>query len=217
MATNQRGEVTAVDVLLVPDAVLMEHASAVNDRLRSAYPDGFALDAGHRPHVTLIQSYFPTAQLDDIYAEVQRVFDGAPVAAWILTAVRYYYLPWRNLGLAGIVVTPTAELKTLQQLLLDAVAPFATVGGTADAFVTSPDDSDINQATLDYVGAFTHVATGPHFNPHVSVGMGLQRDLDEMLAEPFEEFTFRAAGAASYQLGNFGTASKLLHSWELHP
>ncbi len=32
-----------------------------------------------------------------------------------------------------------------------------------------------------------------------------------MLAEPFESFTFSPAGAAVYQLGQFGTAAKKLH------
>jgi hypothetical protein len=36
-----------------------------------------------------------------------------------------------------------------------------------------------------------------------------------MLAEPFQPFTFSPAGAAVYQLGQFGTAAKKLKAWEL--
>ena len=39
--------------------------------------------------------------------------------------------------------------------------------------------------------------------------------LDKMLAEPFEPFIFSPAGAAVYQLGQFGTASKKLNGWDL--
>ena len=42
-------------------------------------------------------------------------------------------------------------------------------------------------------------------------------DLDKMLAEPFEPFTFSPAGAAIYQLGPFGTAAKKLKEWDLKP
>lgn len=216
MPAVHRSAVTAVDVLLQPDAAMLERASAVNERLRAMYPDGFALDAAHRPHITMVQGYFPTARLAELFAAVHGVFDAEPVAAWPLTAVGLYYLPWQNLGLAGIVITPTPEAVQLQQSLLDAVAPLRADAGTADAFVTTPDDPEVNQATLDYVGAFEQVAAGERFNPHVSVGMALRDDLDAMLAEPFDEFTFSAAGAAAFQLGNFGTASRLLHSWELH-
>jgi hypothetical protein len=43
-------------------------------------------------------------------------------------------------------------------------------------------------------------------------------DLDQMLAEPFEEFTFSPAGAAVYQqlpLGQFGTAAEKLKELDL--
>ncbi len=36
-----------------------------------------------------------------------------------------------------------------------------------------------------------------------------------MLAEPFEAFSFAPAGAAVYQLGQFGTAAKELKTYKL--
>ena len=41
--------------------------------------------------------------------------------------------------------------------------------------------------------------------------------LDKLLAEPFEAFTFLPAGAAVYQLGQFGTAAKKLKQLGLKP
>jgi hypothetical protein len=43
--------------------------------------------------------------------------------------------------------------------------------------------------------------------------MGSRADLDAMLTAPVTDFSFSPGSAAAYQLGNFGTASKLLHSW----
>jgi hypothetical protein len=48
--------VTAIDILLEPDATMIQHAEAVNARLRSVFPKGFSLDASHRPHVGSRQS-----------------------------------------------------------------------------------------------------------------------------------------------------------------
>ena len=45
--------------------------------------------------------------------------------------------------------------------------------------------------------------------------MASQDYLKQMLAEPFEGFTFSPAGASVYQLGNFGTAQKKLKALEL--
>ena len=50
-------------------------------------------------------------------------------------AFKYYYIPWKDIGLGGIVVEPTDDLLRLQQELIDAVAPFTEKTGTAAAFV----------------------------------------------------------------------------------
>jgi hypothetical protein len=111
-----------------------------------------------------------------------------------LKAFKYYYIPWKDIGLGGIVVEPTDDLLRLQQELIDAVAPFTEKTGTAAAYVTTPDDPDINQPTIDYVAAFVPEATGKNFNPHVTIGVAPQDCLKEMLAEPFDVFTFSPAG-----------------------
>jgi hypothetical protein len=98
----------------------------------------------------------------------------------------------------------------LQQDLIDAVAPFTERTGTAAAFVTTPDDPETNQPTIDYVAAFVPEATGKKFNPHVTIGVATQDYLKEMLAEPFDVFTFSPPSASLNQLGNFGTARKEL-------
>ena len=89
--------------------------------------------------------------------------------------------------------------------------------GTAGAFVTTPEDPEINQPTIDYVAAFLPEATGKKFNPHVTIGVAPQDYLKEMLAEPFDVFTFSPASASVYQLGNFGTARKELKALNPEP
>ena len=71
----------------------------------------------------------------------------------------------------GNCVEPTDDILRLQQDLIDAVAPFTQKTGTAAAFVTTPDDPEINQPTIDYVAAFVPEATGKKFNPHVTIGV----------------------------------------------
>jgi len=206
---------TAVDFLLEPDATMLERAAAANDRLRAVYPDGFALDALHRPHITMVQGYFPTDRLDEIFAAAKIVLDREPIASWPLRAFAYYYLPLEGIGLAGIVVEPSEVLVGLQRKLLDALAPFTATGGSADAFAKTADEPEINDAGIAYTEVFEAVAAGANFNPHVTIGISTRAHLDEMLAEQFDEFSFSTVGAAAYQLGNFGTAAKQLRRWEV--
>jgi len=212
---DKKNPVTAIDILLEPDAAMMKHAEAANARLREGFAEGFALDETHQPHISCLHRYVRTADLDKVYEAVGKVLAGENPAAWKLKAYEYYYLPWKDIGLAGIVIEPTDDLIKFQKKLIDAVAPFTESTGTAAAFVTTREDPDINQPTIDYVAAYVPNATGKKFNPHVSIGIASQDYLKKLLAEKFEAFTFSPAGVSVYHLGNMGTARKKLKSWEL--
>ena len=212
-----QNSVTAIDILLEPDATMLRHAEANNARLLKVFPKGFALDATHRPHITLIQRFVRTAELEKVYTAAGKVLSDTNVNGMKLEAFKYYYIPTGANGLAGICAKPTPELLKLQADVIAAVAPFTVKTGDSSAFVTTPDDPIIDPLLISYVSAFVAKGTGEHFNPHVTTGIAPREYLDKMLAEPFEPFTFSPTGAAVYQLGQFGTAAKKLNEWDFKP
>jgi len=143
----QASDVTAIDIILEPDATMLQHAEANNARLLKVFPGGFALDASHTPHITMIQRIVRTADLDKVYAAAAEVFARADVTAMKLEAFKYYYAPSGDTGSAGIVAKPTPELIKLQADLIAAVTPFAVETG-ASAFVTTPDDPMIDPGII---------------------------------------------------------------------
>lgn len=205
---------TAIDVLLLPDQTMVDVAKRDNERLRQNYPASFALDATHRPHVTLVQRYVVTKDLGQVYAAVMRVLNRERPIGWELEATGYYYLDFNDTALAGIVIAPTPELRRLQQEVIDAVAPFTRPNGTAAAYVTSPSAPGVNLPTLDYVNTFVPKRNGANFNPHVTIGVGQIPFVEQMKAAPFPTFKFKIAGSAVFHLGNFGTAAKELWVWQ---
>jgi hypothetical protein len=207
---GQQNAVTAIDILLDPDETMIGHAHAVNARLLTAYPAGFALDAAHQPHITVLQRFVNTAALDEVFAAAETVLVGEDPASWRLRAVKYYYIPAPPIGVAGIVIEPTADLLRLQQRLIGAIAPYTVLTGTVAAFASTQDGRDIQDELIEYVTNFVGDSSGDKFNPHVTTGAAPIAYLDEMLAEPFEAFVFCPSGAAIYQLGTFGTAQKKL-------
>jgi hypothetical protein len=208
---------TAIDILLQPDVTMLQHSAADNAHLLKTYPKGFALDESHRPHITMLQCFVRTADLDKVYAAVGKVLAATNVNAMKLDATKRYYLPAGQLGVAGIVAKPTAELLKLQADIIAAVAPFTVVTGPIGAFTAGHENPAIDTMMIDYVSTFVQNAAGEKFNPHVSTGTGPLADLDNLLAEPFEPFTFSPEGAAVYQLGPFGTAAKKLREFDLKP
>ncbi len=213
----QEEPVTAIDIVLEPDNAMIQRAQAANARLLGVYPQGFALDESHHPHMTMIQQFVRTDALDKVYAAANAVLAKEKPTTWTLKATKYYYLPTPQLGVAGIVVEPNEDLHRLQDELIAAVAPYVAKTGTPAAFSSDEDGRDIQEGLIGYVADFVQVAAGDKFNPHVSVGVATQEYLNRMLAEPFEPFTFSPAGASVYQLGTFGTARKALKKLTLAP
>src|SRR5438874_13530818 len=80
--------VTAIDILLEPDATMLKHCEANNARLLKVYPKGFSLDAAHRPHITMIQYFVRTADLDKVYAAAHKVLATANPNAMKLEAFK---------------------------------------------------------------------------------------------------------------------------------
>jgi hypothetical protein len=209
--------ITAIDILLEPDATMLRHAQANNDRLLKVFPKGFELDEAHRPHITLIQRFVRTEDLDQVYAAAEKVLVDANVTRMRLEAFKYYYAPGPGVGVAGIVARPTPTLLRVQQELIAAVSPFTVETGPIDAFTAPHGDPSYDALLIGYVSTFVPKQSGEQFSPHVSTGVATREYLDRMLAEPFDPFTFSPAGAAVYQLGPFGTAAKKLKEWNLKP
>jgi hypothetical protein len=211
-APTKPNDVTAIDILLDPDATMIQHAQAANAQLRQNYPKGYTLGGAHAPHVSVLQRYVKTADLPKVYAAADKVFAKENPTSWKLTAYKYDYIPDKPLGLGNILVKTTPDLLRLQQELIDAVTPFTAPTGTAAAFVTTPQDPDIVPPLIPYVANFVPEHSGDHYVPHVTIGLGTIDFLNTMVSAPFDTFTFSPAGASVYHLGNYGTAMKKLHS-----
>ena len=52
---SEKEALIAIDVLLDPDATMLSKAEATNARLRENFPKGYALDALHAPHISVLQ------------------------------------------------------------------------------------------------------------------------------------------------------------------
>ncbi len=84
----QENPVTAIDIALEPDATMVQHAEAANGRLLKVFPKGFSLDATHHPHISILQRYVRTADLDKVYAAAGKVLADEKVTSWKLKAFK---------------------------------------------------------------------------------------------------------------------------------
>ena len=59
--------ITAIDIVLEPDATMIQHAQAANAGLLKNFAKGFALGDEHAPHMSVMGGYVNTADLDKLY------------------------------------------------------------------------------------------------------------------------------------------------------
>ena len=131
-------DLTAIDILINPDEATIQHARKVNARMRESVTDGFARDATHQPHITTLQRYVHTADLEKVYEAVGKTLADTEVASLAYEAVAIRHTDWGvpGQGLAVLVIQPSPPVLDLQARLLAALMPFCGSGGTAAAFVT---------------------------------------------------------------------------------
>lgn len=212
-------ELTAIDILIHPDGAMLARARSVNERMLQsvAPPDGFALDEHHQPHITVLQRYVGTVELDAVYEAIDAVVRAVDLAALEFTAVaiRHMEVGSPGVGLSGIVVEPGPEVRDFQRRLIDVLAPFTGNGGTADAYVRTDAEPEINDTTIDYVERYVPAHSGENYLAHVTVGLATLDDLSAIEAEPFDPLIFRPGGVSVYHLGNNGTAAQRLRSWSV--
>jgi len=206
-------QLIAIDVLLEPNPTMVEKSNAVNARLRGNYPAGYALDATHAPHVTLLQRFVRAKDLDAVTAALTKVFATERPTDLQLKATGYLYGIWGGAAVTAFVVERTPELMRLHQKVIDVVAPFSVSNGSAAAFV----GTGINAETIGWVEHFIPESSGAKYLPHVTLGVANEDFVKGIKAAPFQEFTFKADGVALYQLGNFGTAAKKLWEYQGQP
>ncbi len=97
----------AVNVLLDPDDAAVERAQAVNARLLEDHPSGFALDADHAPHVSVLHRFIRTADLDDMAQTLATVLSTAPPMDWGSTEER----PAPRTGTGSSSTTPEPVME----------------------------------------------------------------------------------------------------------
>jgi hypothetical protein len=210
-------ERTAIDILIDPDEGAMERARKVNARLLKSVPlpQGWALDDTHQPHITTLQRYVRTADLESVFDAVEMTLAETELASLSYEAVKITHADWGFPGIAptALLVEVNDEVLAFQARLLEAIAPFVEPGGDAAAFVADPGE-EISPTIIDWVEAYSPAQIGAgRYLPHLTVGVATFDDLKVIEAQPFDAFAVHPAGVAVYHLGNNGTARKLLKAW----
>jgi 2'-5' RNA ligase superfamily len=217
MAAEAEASVVAINILAVPSQPARDYARELNERLDHTHPKSFVFDETHVPHISILHRFVAARDLPQIYATVERLVSDHPLRGTELTATGLEYSRWEDAGIVSIKLETTPELTQLQTDLIRALQPYATPSGGRDAFVTSPDAPNIDAKTIEYVKTFEQEQVGDRFKPHITVGLSDSATPKNLQARSMSPMKFTIESLAICQLGNVGTARKLLWSSSTRP
>jgi hypothetical protein len=210
-------DLTAIDILINPDDATIARAREVNAKMLKSMPEGWVLDDTHQPHITTLQRYVRTTDLEKVYEAVEKTITATDMTALSYQVTNITHADWGFPGYGPTVlqVEVSPEVLAFQAKLVAAVEEFVESGGTDEAYVKDPGE-EISPTIIDWVEKYVPAQIGArNYFPHLTVGVAKFDDLKIIEAEPFEPSTVHAAGVAVYHLGNNGTARAELKSWQL--
>jgi hypothetical protein len=139
-------DLTAIDVLINPDDAMIARAKSLNARLLTSIPPpaGFALDENHQPHVTTLQRYVRTADLDRVFDAVEEAVNSVDISTLSFTALGTAHMEdpaQPGVGLLVIGATPAPEVLDFQAALIEATKQFTPRTGVPPTRTSGPTPS----------------------------------------------------------------------------
>ncbi|MBI2833353.1 MAG: 2'-5' RNA ligase family protein [Acidobacteria bacterium] len=203
--------VVAIDVALLPPPGIVALAERLNALARSG--DDLTLDADHLPHLTIVQQFIRRERLDEACAQVEDVWrTTSPFTVRLESRTKSSGSPHSSLlsphspvpATIVLEVEPSPDLRRLHELMLEALAGYAHLAGTADAFAAGEEP---RLQDVEYVKVFHTMSAGGRFSPHITLGHG---EHEFLASGPLD---FPADHLALCQLGRFCTCGVVLREW----
>lgn len=206
-APNQK-DVLAIDVLLTLPEDLYQQAISLNRSILEDNADNFTLDDNHIPHITLLQCYI----LESDMPRIEKLLDGLykTIENDTLWADHLQYSKDKAESFSSIGIKKSEPLMALHEKVIALLEPYILPSGSQTAYIQNADGAPIDDFTIAYVPKFVSHYSFENFNPHISLGVAQTSVLDSLAEHSFHRTKFHATSISVYQLGNFGTAQKLL-------
>lgn len=210
--TSKMENIIAIDVLLIPSEEMNAQAIQLNTLMKQNNPETIKLDENHVPHITLLQCFVNEKDLPKINKALDGLFET--IAQDSMKAESLFYYEEKEESFAMIRVKKSTRLMKIHKKAIELVKPYIVTNGSEKSFVQNPDGSPISESTVSYVPDFVNKYSFKNFDPHISLGVAQKTLLDSLEQHVFKPIHFKATSVSVYQLGDHGTAQKLL--WKSH-
>lgn len=192
--------ILAIDVAVLVPNPIATIAVRGSRELAAGQPAALHLDDTHHPHITLAQQFIDQSRLSDLLEELDRLLRHEPGVALRLAGAS------ADRGTIALLVDDSPDLQRLHEAVMDAIEPFESPDGGADAFQS--DGETIRAQDVDWVRSYRENSAYAHYRPHVTLGHGAR-------VPQVESIEFGATRIAVCRLGRFCTCRAILREWTL--
>lgn len=194
----------AVDVVLLPEEVMMDKAIQANAKLVEKFGKEIVLNKKDcLPHISLAMGCIQQGDIDSIREVLQTIAKENPLgklkATGILTRTHS-----TGSKVSVFQIENTDQLQSLHETICQKLAPYFIYDVTPDMMY----DEQVAENTLLWIKGYRQKASFDRFSPHITIGYGQA----ENLSSPIE---FTACQLALCHLGNHCTCRKILISISL--
>ncbi|MEH6763447.1 MAG: 2'-5' RNA ligase family protein [Aequorivita antarctica] len=205
---SKKENIIAIDVLLTPSEEMRAQSLQLNALIKQNNPETIKLDENHVPHITLLQCFINESDLPKVKKALEGLF--STIKNDSLKAENFFYYKEKEESFAMIAIEKSNSLQKLHKKTIQLVKPYIVKNGSEESFVKNPDGSSISESTITYVPEFVEKYSCENFDPHISLGVAQKTLLDSLSQHVFKPIEFTATSVSVYQLGDHGTAQKLL-------
>ncbi len=206
--TPKKEKIIAIDVLLTPSEEMRSQAIQLNKLIKQNNPETIKLDKNHVPHITLLQCFINEKDLPKVNEALKGLYKT--IAQDSLKAESLFYYEDKEESFAMVRLKKTSPLLEIHKNVIELVKPYIVNNGSEESFVQNPDGSPISESSVAYVPDFLEKYSYENFDPHISLGVAQRILLDSLNLHVFKPIQFKATSISVYQLGDHGTAQKLL-------
>lgn len=191
--------IKAIDVVLLPEEVIMDEAIAVNRGLAAEYGSEIILNKENcLPHISLAMGCIKQEKITDIEKLLAKIAAACPVGKLKITGVHIANEPAGG-KVSALMVEKTKELVRLHNEVMQKMGKYFTGKATADMVMAE----EVAETTVEWINSYREKSSFENFSPHITLGYGRAA----VLSEPI---WFRAGKLALCHLGNHCTCRKVL-------
>ncbi|MHC4659860.1 MAG: 2'-5' RNA ligase family protein [Planctomycetota bacterium] len=195
----------AVDVVLLPDEMMMDRAIAANRELVKKTGEKIVLDKERcLPHISLAMGCVDENDITAVGVVLKEIAEKTPLTELRVIGIK---TSTNSVGekVSVFEVGKTSKLQSLHEEAMENLAPYLSYDVTADMLYNP---AEVGQSTLLWIKNYRAKSGFENFFPHITIGYGEINDLSFPIK-------FSASRLALCHLGSHCTCRKILASTEI--